>query len=107
MPGRPPKAAGGKMNENMKIWTCSCGKRLKLTTAQLESGKETCPHCGETVGQHEKDTPGLTVGDTQTINIGEMARMAQEGIDPSISGEWDTSKSRQAPSKTKPKKKSS
>jgi hypothetical protein len=33
----------------------------------------------------------LSAADTQMINIREMARMAQEGVDVEVSGEWDTS----------------
>lgn len=34
--------------------------------------------------------------DTQMVNIDEMARMAQEGIDVTVSGEWDTTLAKKA-----------
>jgi hypothetical protein len=39
------------------------------------------------------------------INVGDMARMAQEGVDLAVSGEWDTSESFFRETETKPKKK--
>jgi len=76
-----------------------------MTAAQIESGKELCPHCGAPVGRSEKGTPTLSPSDTQMINVGDMARMAQEGVDLAVSGEWDTSESFFRETETKPKKK--
>jgi predicted RNA-binding Zn-ribbon protein involved in translation (DUF1610 family) len=93
-----------KVNADANDWTCSCGKRIKLTASQIESGKEVCPHCGEPIGQVKKHHPALSPSDTQMINVSDMARMAQEGVDLAVSGEWDTSKSVRRESKNKPKK---
>lgn len=93
------------MNEQTTMWTCSCGKRLKLTAAQIESGKDVCPHCGGPVGHDKNNPPALSPSDTQMINISDMARMAQEGIDPAVSGEWDTSKPPLSDLEAKPNKK--
>lgn len=71
-------------------WECACGASLQLTMEQITSGEERCPTCGMPVrsGGHVPDDALTT--DTQLVNLDEMARMAQEGIDPSVSGEWDT-----------------
>jgi len=100
----PPKPVSDKVTEYTTSWTCSCGKRLNLTAAQVASGSEVCPHCGHPVGHHKKDTSALSPTDTQMINISDMARMAQEGLDPTVSGEWDTSKPLQEDSKGEPEK---
>ena len=92
------------MKKSDTIYTCSCGKRWKLTAKRVKSGKEVCPHCGTPVGDDPKDAPALSASDTQMINISEMARMAQEGVDPAASGEWDTSDSRKTGSEERAKK---
>lgn len=95
---------GDTVNAHTNIWNCSCGKRVKLTASQIESGKEVCPHCGEPIGQSKKDPPALSASDTQMINVSDMARMAQDGVDLAVSGEWDTSKSLRRDSKIKSNK---
>ncbi len=84
---------GGEVKDRRKRWDCACGLRLQLTDEQIRSGKETCPQCGAVVGDHASTTAGISAADTQLINIGDMARMAQEGVDVGVSGEWDTAKS--------------
>jgi hypothetical protein len=73
--------------------------RLLLTEEQIRAGKEICPQCGAAVGEHESTATGLSAADTQMINIGDMARMAQEGVDVGVSGEWDTEMSRERESR--------
>jgi len=82
-----------KDSEQKKTWwECACGARLSLSAEQVLSGKEICPQCGAVVGSTESQISGLSYGDTQMVNISEMARMAQQGVDvPDDSGEWDTS----------------
>jgi hypothetical protein len=65
---------------------CSCGKKFEVEEKQTE----VCPDCGAMVWQDTGYT-GLSAADTQTVNIRDMARMAQDGVDVSVSGEWDTS----------------
>lgn len=64
--------------------------RLPLTPEQVLSKKETCPRCGAVVGSAESVAKEETGTDTQMVNVSEMARMAQEGLDIAASGEWDT-----------------
>ncbi len=45
-----------------------------------------CPQCGSPISS----LLSISTADTQTVNIEEMARMAQEGVDEAVSGEWDT-----------------
>lgn len=69
---------------------CKCGKRIKVPEGSTEI--VVCPQCGSTVdAQGNIASSHLCSGDTQMVNLKEMARMAQEGIDVSMSGEWDTS----------------
>jgi hypothetical protein len=68
---------------------------LSLTKKQIDSGDEVCPDCGTRVG----DFATTSAADTQMVNIQDMARMAQEGIDVAASGEWDTSKTQKRRSK--------
>jgi hypothetical protein len=82
------KMGDDKKKEDESQWDCICGNKVKLSKDLLESGKEFCPECGEPVG----DPSIVTPADTQTVNIREMARIAQEGIGVGISGEWDVSK---------------
>jgi hypothetical protein len=72
-------------------WECVCGASLQLTMEQITSGVETCPKCGTPVRSVGHESGDALVSDTQLVSLAEMARMAQEGIDPSVSGEWDTS----------------
>ncbi|MBI5569926.1 MAG: hypothetical protein HY914_08285 [Desulfomonile tiedjei] len=76
-----------KENDTQKD-RCSCGALLEKSEFDAESGELICPSCGAVMAEDEIDVSG---DDTEMLNVGEMARMAQEGVDPSISGEWDTS----------------
>jgi len=72
------------------IWECVCGANLQLTMEQITSGEERCPKCGTPVRSGGCESDDALASDTQLVSLDEMARMAQEGIDPSVSGEWDT-----------------
>lgn len=61
-----------------------------MTASEVLSKKETCPQCGAVVGTEQSVARPASVSDTQMVNIGDMARMAQEGLDVTASGEWDT-----------------
>ncbi len=67
-------------------WRCACGSRNPLTVDTDKRRERVCTHCGLKM----ESTPE-TPEDTQMVNIAEMARMAQEGLDIGVSGEWDTS----------------
>ncbi|HMK33937.1 MAG TPA: hypothetical protein VK463_02640 [Desulfomonilaceae bacterium] len=71
-------------------WDCICGRRVKLSDELAEGGKQYCPKCGTPVG----DPALVTAADTQMVNIEEMARIAQEGIEVGVSGEWDTAQNK-------------
>jgi hypothetical protein len=81
------KMGGGKKKDDESWWDCICGNRIELSADLIESGKLFCPKCGAPVG----DPSIVTQADTQTVNIREMARIAQEGIEVGVSGEWDVS----------------
>jgi hypothetical protein len=57
----------------------------------LKAGRAVCPECKSILDPSLMDVPEVSAADTQTINIEEMARMAQEGVEMDTSGEWDTS----------------
>jgi len=77
-----------KKKDDESQWDCICGNKVELSKDHQESGRQFCPECGAPVG----DPSIVTPADTQTVNIREMARIAQEGIEVGISGEWDVSK---------------
>ncbi|MGB6066702.1 MAG: hypothetical protein WBG50_18005 [Desulfomonilaceae bacterium] len=81
------------MKRDEYMWECTCGNRLSVSAERVKSGLEICPRCGVVIGSTCGNSCAPSVADTQTINIREMARMAQEGIDVEVSGEWDTSDS--------------
>ncbi len=65
---------------------------MSVSAERVKLGLERCPNCGCVIGSAtESCSSASSVADTQTINVKEMARMAQEGIDVDVSGEWDTS----------------
>lgn len=78
--------AGEIVTKQDMWWHCACGARNRLAADTDKRGERVCTHCGLKV----ESTPE-TPEDTQMVNIAEMARMAQEGLDIGVSGEWDTS----------------
>ena len=78
------------MKQNEIIVKCICGVYLRVLEARLKSGSVMCPECKQVLDSTHLETSETSTADTQTINIQEMARMAQEGIDVEISGEWNT-----------------
>jgi hypothetical protein len=70
----------------------------------LKSGRGVCPKCKSILDPSPMDVPEVSAADTQMINIEEMARMAQEGVEMETSGEWDTSDPR-VPAKERNRKK--
>ncbi len=79
------------MNREKYVWQCTCGNRLSVSAERIKSGLEICPRCGTVIRSTCGNSCAPSAADTQTINVREMARMAQEGIDVEVSGEWDTS----------------
>jgi hypothetical protein len=68
---------------------CHCGALLKKADPKEPSSAYVCPTCGAELSSDMSEE--LSAADTQMLNIKEMARMAQEGVDPSaVSGEWVT-----------------
>jgi hypothetical protein len=63
---------------------------LKVPVSLMESGKGACPACGAQIKRNDESPLPFEAGETQTVSIKEMARMAQDGLDVSTSGEWDT-----------------
>jgi len=75
-------------NETVDEDLCSCGAVLEPWGTEQSPELMICPTCGAV---KKSDPFDLSCADTQTLNIAEMARMAQEGVDPtSVSGEWVT-----------------
>jgi hypothetical protein len=83
------------VKENELIVKCICGAYLRVLEARLRAGQATCPKCKHVLDPLHVETSEVSAADTQTINIQEMARMAQEGIELEISGEWNTAEPQQ------------
>jgi hypothetical protein len=64
---------------------------VSVSAERVKLGLESCPSCGRVIESPTEDCSTPSVADTQTINVRDMARMAQEGIDVDVSGEWNTS----------------
>lgn len=64
---------------------------MRVMEDLLKSGRAVCPKCKSILDPSPMDVPEVSAADTQRINIEEMARMAQEGIEVETTGEWDTS----------------
>jgi hypothetical protein len=79
------KMGDDKKKDDKSWWDCICGNRVELSEDLINTGKQFCPKCGAPVG----DPSIITSADTQTVNIHDMARIAQEGIQVGVSGEWD------------------
>lgn len=78
------------MKPNEITVKCVCGAHLRVSETRLKSGRALCPKCKHVLEASDLEAPEASAADTQTINIQEMARMAQEGIEVEISGEWNT-----------------
>lgn len=67
---------------------CTCGAIVEATALEVLSGEFCCPKCGGLLTP--SDQPDMLSDDTEMVNISDMARMAQDGVDPAVSGEWVT-----------------
>ncbi len=76
-------------------WKCVCGELVLARVEEVMRGSTRCPSCGAVLrpSLDHRSTPSLD--ETQTINLEDMARMAQDGVDVSVSGEWDTDKAKE------------
>jgi hypothetical protein len=79
------------MKKDKYLWRCPCGNRVTVSAKRVKLGLESCPSCGRLVGSPSENASSPSAADTQTINVKDMARMAQAGINVEVSGEWDTS----------------
>jgi len=79
------------VTKETRWWQCSCGARVQLPAHKKRYRDRVCPQCGAKVGSKPTVASDVSAGDTQMVNIAEMARMAQEGLEVGASGEWDTS----------------
>ena len=79
------------MKREQQWWQCPCGKRVSVSAERIKMGLESLPQLWSCIGSSSQNAASPSVAGTQTINVRDMARMAQEGIDVSVSGEWDTS----------------
>jgi DNA replicative helicase MCM subunit Mcm2 (Cdc46/Mcm family) len=84
-------SSNGEKVEKKKVIECSCGNRVEITEGCFDCDSEVCESCGAIIDRNA-GACSFSVADTQMVNIQEMAKMAQEGIDVSVSGEWDTTK---------------
>lgn len=69
--------------------TCSCGHTVEIR-ADDASCRRTCPECGLELGDDGEHPDSPDSESTQMVNLEEMARMAQNGVDVGVSGEWNT-----------------
>jgi hypothetical protein len=90
-PGNIVMVTGATVKRDSDWCICSCGERLPLSKAAEPPAHVHCPHCGLSIILDDEEEPGFSASETQMINIKDMARMAQEGVDVGVSGEWDTS----------------
>lgn len=90
------------MKRKDSIWQCDCGTRVRLPAGQKQPEKVVCPQCGAEMGSNAKVLSEESAGDTQMVNIAEMARMAQEGLDIAASGEWETHSAKDRKSRRDP-----
>jgi DNA-directed RNA polymerase subunit RPC12/RpoP len=83
---------GEEVSEEPVWWRCACGKRLQGPEEEVLAGTKRCPHCGSRIFEGQKE-PVQTGGpeETQMVDLGDMAEMAQDGLDLAVSDEWDTS----------------
>ena len=91
------------MGKEDSWWECDCGARVRWTADKNRQGKPVCPQCGAELSSEGKVTPEQSAADTQMVNISEMARMGQEGLDVDASGEWETRPKKNSASRRDPK----
>jgi hypothetical protein len=89
------------MKKEQHLWQCPCGNQVSVSAERVKLGLESCPSCGRVIGSPSENSSSSSVADTQTINVKDMARMAQEGIDVDVSGEWNTSTGNRRGKRTK------
>lgn len=82
------------MKDQDSFWECSCGERISMKLPKGAKGEKLCPNCGAILDDKPQRKKGPrrhdSTGDTQMLDLSEMAKMAQEGVDVQVSGEWVT-----------------
>ncbi len=79
-----------------KPQVCACG-RTRRSVRTISKQPIICPHCGTPV---QESTGDSSLADTQMINVREMARIAQEGLDKRLSRNSSAAKQK-GPKKSK------
>jgi hypothetical protein len=74
------KASEGKPETKPQV--CGCGRTSRPAGTVTEEPL-ICPHCGTPVQESTGDT---SLADTHMIDVREMARIAQQGLDVAVSG---------------------
>jgi hypothetical protein len=71
---------------------CRCGNRVRVPDNMDPAGVVKCPKCESKLDSSTDAAPpaGAPPDETQTVDLNEMARMAQKGVDVGVSGEWVT-----------------
>jgi hypothetical protein len=67
-----------KRHKNPRPRVCVCGKTLPTVASQAADEPIICPHCGSLIVASGEES---ALAETQMINVREMARIAQEGLD--------------------------
>ena len=82
------------MGEEVSIgelyWECSCGQRLQVNPKEDVSRQRLCPECGSPMTLAPEQPALSETDETLRVDVHDMAKLAQEGVDVGLSGEWDT-----------------
>lgn len=71
-------------------WECSCGRRRRANPEEDLSEQRLCPQCGLPMTVTHEEPSLSETEETVRVNLHDMAKLAQEGVDVGLSGEWDT-----------------
>jgi hypothetical protein len=66
---------------------------VEITKQDAQEGLSRCPDCGNAVRLRISSTSSRTPDSDETlmVNVRDMAKIAQSGVESSYSGEWNTS----------------
>jgi DNA-directed RNA polymerase subunit RPC12/RpoP len=80
------------VENRQKLWKCRCGERVIVELDRPTDKEVRCPRCGSLVEPPgiQKNKGSSSTDETVMLDIGEMARLAQDGVDLKVSGEWVT-----------------
>ncbi len=83
---------GEEVSVGEPYWECSCGRRWRANPDENLLEERLCPQCGSPMMVTHEEQPSLADTDeTLRVELQDMAKLAQEGVDVGVSGEWDTS----------------